>query len=64
MTLDGHATKPGKTVQPGARITIDLGAGALEVEVLDIPAGNIPKKAALSYYRIVRDERGDVGEWG
>lgn len=61
VTLDGHVVKPSRTVQPGARIAIDLGTGPLEVEVLDIPAGNIPRKMALAYYRIVNDERGGDG---
>lgn len=61
VTLDGAPAKPSKIVQPGVRIAIDLGTGPLEVEVLDVPAGNISKKMAPAYYRVLRDERGQ--EW-
>lgn len=53
--------KASKTVQPGARVVIDLGSGVLEVEVVAVPAGNVSKKTAPEYYRVVRDERGSVG---
>lgn len=44
------------------RLTIDLGAGPLVIEVLAVPAGNIPKKLAQTYYRVMSDERGrDAG---
>lgn len=54
--------KASKTVQSGARVAIDLGSGVLEVEVVAVPAGNVSKKSAPEYYRVLRDERGSA-EW-
>lgn len=49
-------------MQPGQRVVIDLGTGELEVEIVMVPAGNVSKKTAAEYYRVVWDERGSV-EW-
>lgn len=61
VTVDGHPAKASKAVQAGARIVIDLGFGPLEVEVTALPAGNVSRKAAGEYYRVVSDERGREG---
>lgn len=60
VLLDGGPVKASRTVAPGARVTIDLGTGPLEVEVVGVPAGNVSKKAAPDFYRVVRDERGSI----
>ena len=57
ITLDGGTARASADVRPGARIGIDLGRGPLEIEVLAVPAGNIPKARAGDYYRVIDDAR-------
>lgn len=57
ITLDGGPAKASREIRPGNRIGIDLGRGALELEVTQVPAGNIPKARAGEYYRVLHDAR-------
>ena len=56
VSLDGHPAKASRDVQPGQRLEIRFTDRILEVEILEVPQGNVSKKAALSCYRIIRDE--------
>jgi ribosomal 50S subunit-recycling heat shock protein len=56
ITLDGAPAKASREVRPGARIGIDLGRGLLEIEVVAVPAGNVPKARAAEFYRVLRRE--------
>ena len=56
VSLDGHPAKASRDVRPGQRLGIRFTDRILEVEILEVPQGNVSKKAALSYYRIIRDE--------
>lgn len=63
VLLDGAPARASRELHPGQRVVIDLGRGPLELEILQIPQGNVPKAKALEYYRVVSDRRG-AGEEG
>lgn len=44
-------------LHPGDRIAAEFGSGLIEIEVLAIPEGNVARRDAREYYRILRDER-------
>ena len=58
VLVNGGPARASREVEPGMIIEIDLGGGPLEVEVTEVPAGNVARKDAANHYRIVRDERG------
>jgi len=60
VRIDGQPVKPGKPVKIGQRIAIDFTDRYLEIEVLDLPRGNVPKTLASQFYRIVKDEKKEV----
>jgi hypothetical protein len=43
----------------GDRLRLDLGYRVLDLEVAGIPSGQVSKKDASSYYRILSDRRTD-----
>ena len=51
--LDGHLAKASKEVSEGQKITIDFASRLLEVEILKLPRGNLPKKEASELYRVL-----------
>ena len=56
VTHNGAPAKAGREVKVGDRIGIETERRRLEVEVLEIPAGNIPKPRAATLYRVVSSE--------
>jgi ribosomal 50S subunit-recycling heat shock protein len=56
--MDGSPVKPSRQVRPGAVIHLDLPSGPLDIQVLNIPVGNLSKRDVLDYYRVLKDERG------
>jgi ribosomal 50S subunit-recycling heat shock protein len=57
VLLDGKAAKPGKEVKVGQTITINFASRILEVEIADIPSGNVRKEEAKNFYKVTREER-------
>ncbi len=55
VALDGRAVKAGHRVEPGQRIRIAFQRRWVEVEVLDVPEGNVSKSERERYYRIIED---------
>ena len=53
--LDGHRAKASKEISQGQKITIDFASRLLEVEILKLPRGNLPKKEAPEVYRVLRE---------
>ncbi len=52
--VNGRRAKPSEEIKPGDRITLDLPAGRIEVEVLEIPRGkSVPKAGAAGLYRVI-----------
>ena len=60
VLLDGKVAKPGKEVKVEQLITIIFANRILEVEVLDIPPGNVRKEEAKIFYRVIREEKRKV----
>jgi ribosome-associated heat shock protein Hsp15 len=59
VTLNGETAKASRTVAEGDRIRLDLGVRVLELEVVEVPAGQVSRREAPSYYRMLKDERLD-----
>ena len=55
--VDRKIAKPSKEVKMGQKILLDFTSRTLEIEVLDIPKGNVKKEEAHNFYRILREER-------
>ena len=51
----GTPAKASREVRPGDLVTLMLPKRKLVVEVLDTPAGNVPKAAAAALYRVVEE---------
>ena len=56
VRVDGQTAKPSKEIRPHNRIRIDFADRVLEIEVLEIPKGNVKKDLAKNLYRILREE--------
>ena len=56
ITHNGAPAKAGRDVKVGDRIGIETERRRLEVEVLEIPSGNVPKARAAALYRVVSSE--------
>ena len=52
--------KAAREVHAGDRIAIAFTDRYLDIEVLGLPKGNIPKAQAGEYYRVERDEERDA----
>lgn len=57
VLANGHRAKAGKEVSPGQRITIDFTSRLLEVQILQLPRGNVSKKKAAELYEVLRETR-------
>jgi len=54
--INGKRAKPSHEVKPGDRIILDLPAGRIEVEVLEVPeAKSVPKERAARLYRVISE---------
>lgn len=56
VTLDGHPAKASRDVAVGQKIFIGFTDRHIEIEVLNIPQGNVSRKEASMYYTVLRDE--------
>ena len=55
--VNGHPAKGSRLLSAGDTLRVDLGTRVLEVEVTEIPPGQVAKKDAPRFYRVLRDER-------
>ncbi len=53
--VDGKIAKASKEVKVGQKILLDFTSRSLEIEVLEIPRGNIRKEEAKDFYRILKE---------
>lgn len=60
ITVNGEPAKASRAVHPGDRVRIDLAVRVIEVEVLEVPAGQVSRKDARDLYRVIEDRREDV----
>ena len=56
VTVDGQTARASRNVMPGQRVGIAFLDRHLEVEVVALPRGNVSRKDAPNYYRVIRDE--------
>jgi ribosome-associated heat shock protein Hsp15 len=56
VSIDDIPAKASREVHPGNLIAIAFVGRHLDVEVLDLPRGNVTKAQAQEYYRVKRDE--------
>ena len=56
IEVNGARSKPGRDMKPGDRIILHLGSHKKEIEILEIPHGNVPAKEAHKLYKILSDQ--------
>ncbi len=56
VTLNGQPAKAGREVKAGDRIGIETERRRTEVEILEVPSGNVAKARAATLYRLVSSE--------
>ncbi len=59
ILLDGCAVKESHAVRPGERITLCFPQREIELEVRELPAGNVSRKDAPNYYEILSEQPRD-----
>lgn len=52
--------KPGREVSAGQKVRIRYARKIVEVEIIDLPTGNVSKKQAPDLYRLIHEERFDA----
>ena len=60
VTVDGQPAKAGRVVRSGQRVCLSFIDRYLEVEILDLPQGNVSRAVARTCYRVIRDEVREV----
>lgn len=60
ITVNGEPGKPSREVLPGDVVRMDLGIRILELEVAGVPEGQVSRRDAPRYYRVLADERPDA----
>ncbi|MGA1841932.1 MAG: RNA-binding S4 domain-containing protein [bacterium] len=56
IEVNGTRSKPGRDMKPGDRIILHLGSHRKEIEILEIPRGNVPAREAHKLYKILSDQ--------
>lgn len=57
VSLNGAPVKGSHEVHAGDRIRCNLGIRILELEVVEVPLGQVSRKDAKDFYRLLIDER-------
>jgi len=57
ITVNGEPGKASRAVSPGDRIRLVLGLRILEIEVVEIPSGQVSKKTAGDFFRVLVDQK-------
>ena len=55
VSVNGMTAKPSRDVSPGDRIKVETRRKRLIVEVLDLPAKNVKKSDAATFYEVIED---------
>ena len=55
ILLAGEPVKESHALRPGEILTLRFPSREMEIEVLVIPEGNVPKKEAASHYRVIEE---------
>ncbi|MEB3300204.1 MAG: hypothetical protein VKO21_12075, partial [Candidatus Sericytochromatia bacterium] len=62
VMLDGRLAKSSTSVRPGQRLLVRWGHRLTEVEILGVPAGQVPAVEATRLYRLIDGVRPEEGE--
>lgn len=62
VLVNDEVAKGSRTVQAGDRIRLDLGVRVIELEVLEVPPGRIPKKRVDEFVRVLSSTRVDLDD--
>lgn len=54
--IEDRPVKPGREVHIGDRITLELVSRRLEIEVLEIPTGNVSRTRSRTLFRLINSE--------
>ena len=60
ILLEGKAVKESHSLKPGERVTLIFPRRETELKVLELPAGNVSKKDAPSYYELLNETDRDT----
>ncbi len=58
VEVNGTPTKASHRVRAGDHIRLNLGIRVLEIEVVGVPEGQIPRKQATEFFRVLSDQEG------
>lgn len=56
VTVDGQVAKAGRELRVGQYVCIAFVDRMIEIEVAALPRGNVSKRDAPAFYRVVREE--------
>jgi len=59
VKINDRIAKAGDTIKPTDRIEINFKDKTLEIEVIEVPGGNVSISRAPQLYRVVREEKKD-----
>lgn len=59
VSVDGRPAKASHEVRAGQRIVLEMPARHLEVQVLEVPRGNVARRDAGRYVEVLDDSRTD-----
>lgn len=62
VKLNGRAAKPSREVQEGDTIEIRYPGKVLVVEIVEMPAGQIPRKDRDRFIKVVRETRMQIND--
>ncbi len=60
VIINGKAAKAGDIVKPSDKIEIHFRHKILEIEVLEIPEGNVSSSRSSQLYRILSEEKKEI----
>ena len=64
VSINGRKAKPSAEVRPGDVVEIRYPRSVMAVEILEIPAGQAPRKERDRFFRVIREARIDAGGEG
>ena len=56
VSVEGTPAKAAREVKPGDIVAIAFVDRLLDIEILELPKGNVPRAQAKTFYRVERDE--------
>lgn len=63
VQIDGAPAKASRDVSPGQVLRIHYAKKILEIEIREVPAGNVSKKRAPELFHIINEEKLESEPW-